>query len=197
MEDIEQYQSRITAALDRISKEVANAGTRETDDDHLRQRDAALIEELEATLKEERADLVAERSETTRLRAALQTAEAAGRSALADRDQALAKVREARAAAANGSQPGGALESKIERLNARIENQDIQFQRLKAATAQLRESIGILRTRNADMLADPAAIDQSLRVELEALKSTRAADVDEMDTILEELKPLVEGQVNA
>jgi len=89
------------------------------------------------------------------------------------------------------------LQARIERLTARIENQDIQFQRLKDANAQLRESNAVLRERNAANVGDPDAINQSLQAELDALKTTRAADVEEMDTILEELKPLVEGKINA
>ncbi|MFT5004660.1 MAG: cell division protein FtsB, partial [Paracoccaceae bacterium] len=88
------------------------------------------------------------------------------------------------------------LEEKIAVLNARIENQDVQFQRLKAANAQLRDSNALLRDRNSEMLGDPSAVNQSMIAELEALKATRAAEVDEMDTILDELKPLMEGQAN-
>lgn len=197
MHDIEHYQARISAALEQISFQVSNAGSKDADEDRLRQRDAELIEELEAALKEERADLLAERAETERLQTALKTAEAAAKNAAAERDHALSAAKDAEAAHPDVHQSDPALERKVERLNARVENQDIQFQRLKGATAQLRETIGILRDRNTNMVGDPDAIDQSLRAELEALKATRAADVDEMDTILEELKPLVEGQINA
>ena len=89
------------------------------------------------------------------------------------------------------------MEERIERLTARIETQDQQFQLLKEANEQLRESNAILRERNLEMLSDPSAIDQSLKAELDALKAMRSADIEEMDAILDELKPLVEEKINA
>ncbi|NOX39900.1 MAG: hypothetical protein GXP05_05140 [Alphaproteobacteria bacterium] len=199
MDEIEQHKARIYAALDQVSKIITVSEHRDQDEERVRQRDADVIEELEAALAEERADLTGERGAVidlqNRLEAALKQAEIA-RDAANEARAALEKAAQQAAPAPDSALPA-ALEATITRLNARIENQDVQFRRLKSATAQLRESIGILRTRNADMLADPAVIDQAMLAELEALKSSRAADVAEMDTILEELKPLVEGQINA
>jgi len=216
MDEIEEHKARIYAALDQVSKIVAVSEHRDRDEEQVRQRDADVIEELEAALAEERAELTSERGEVIELRSRLEaalkqvaTVEIA-RDAANDARAALEEAAQRAVLAAPASDPTPAssdpaptaeltapLEATIIRLNARIENQDIQFQRLKSATAQLRESIGILRARNADMLPDPAVINQAMIAELEALKSTRAADVAEMDTILEELKPLVEGQINA
>ncbi len=239
MDRIEAYQARIFAALDKISRLEAQSATNSKGDDRVRERDAALIEELEATLAEERADIEAERREVQALKGRLaaaenecQTASAArlsaeSRLAQAEKAQveaetALAQSKSAateantrmRAAEAARGQAEARLHGatsdpiaesagsdpmqdvKIDRLKARIESQDVQFQRLKSANAQLRESVAILRDRNAEFLPDADAIDQSMRAELESLRSTRAADVDEMDTILQELKPLVEGQIH-
>jgi DNA repair exonuclease SbcCD ATPase subunit len=216
MDEIEQHKARIYAALDQVSRIISASEDRDKDDERVRQRDADVIEELEAALAEERAELTSERGEVIELRSRLEaalkqvaTVEIA-RDAANDARAALEEAAQRAVLAAPASDPTPAssdpaptaeltapLEATIIRLNARIENQDIQFQRLKSATAQLRESIGILRARNADMLPDPAVINQAMIAELEALKSTRAADVAEMDTILEELKPLVEGQINA
>jgi chromosome segregation ATPase len=242
MDELEQYQARIFAALDKVARITADGAAQDQtggdQDDSLRQRDLALIEELEAMIAEERLDLDAERDAVAALKGKLVEADRAledVQSAGSDHSAALQEVEnalkdaetrqvEAQALASNAEASLGAatkaqqdaerelqkrdkqhetqlkisshLEDKVSRLNARIENQDVQFQRLKAANAQLRDSNALLRERNVEQLGDASVIDQSMRAELEALKATRAADVDEMDTILEELKPLMEGQNN-
>jgi chromosome segregation ATPase len=242
MDEIEQYQTRIFAALDKVSRltsELASVDAAPAPvDDGLRQRDLALIEELEATLAEERLDLDAERDMVATLKGklveaerALEEAQAAG-AAVAELEAAAQEAGAAKAdlqrqldaaqadidaaqqaaeAAAREAERAqqqrekeqerqnnatSHLEETIARLTARIENQDVQFQRLKGANAQLRDSNAMLRERNVDMLGDADAIDQSMRAELEALKTTRASDVEEMNTILDELKPLVKEQAN-
>lgn len=242
MEEIEQYQARVFAALDKISQITDESGAADrkgaSEDADLRHRDLALIEELEATLAEERLDLDSERDMVANLKGKLveadraledlkalqddqagsfQEIENALKKAEADLEaekngaQVQLVAREAAEAAAREAErelqqkdkeqerqqnSSSHLEEKVARLNARIENQDVQFQRLKGANAQLRDSNAMLRERNTELLGDAGAVDQSMRAELEALKATRAADVDEMDTILEELKPLLEGQAN-
>jgi len=207
MDTIEQYQARIDAALKtatHIAGKLHGGGGA-----NLRERDLAVIEELEATLAEERADLQMERESVASLQSRANEAQQellAAQEARASTEDALESAENARRVALESlaaqktqmvAEGDPAQDAHIERLNARIESQDVQFQRLRAANAQLRESIGILRERNTAMLGDSDAIDQAMRAELEALHSTRAADIDEMNTILDELKPLVEGQVNA
>jgi chromosome segregation ATPase len=242
MDEIEQYQTRIFAALDKVSRLTSELSSNDASttpiDDGLRQRDLALIEELEATLAEERLDLDAERDMVAALKGKLVEAERAIEDALAagsvvgDLETAIATAkadqdtlqqqlnavvlekdtadevaattkREAEREAQQRDKEQerqknttSHLEETVSRLTARIENQDVQFQRLKGANAQLRDSNATLRERNVDMLGDAGAIDGSLRAELEALKTTRAADVEEMNTILDELKPLVKEQAN-
>ncbi len=211
MDDMEQYQARIFAALDRISGLVADSTGRDGELAQLHERDQALIDELQATLAEERADLDAERVTTTRLkerlneieqqlehaRAAQEAAEARLKEAENARFEAEAALREKIREWEREHNSTRNLQDRISRLTARIENQDVQFRRLKEANRQLRDSNAVLRERNLEMVADPAAIDQSLKAELEALKTMRESDVDEMDAILDELKPLVEGKINA
>lgn len=240
MDEIEQYQTRIYVALDKISRgitenPVVHGPADKGDDADLRKRDLALIEELEATLRDERADLDAERQEAENLKRRLEEAEKARLAAVQRAEELqeaadaatgagqavadnLKKATEERDAAIAAREAGerdlrqcqdqiatlseamdehGELEDTISRLQDRIDGQDLQFQRLKDANAQLRESNAILREKNAQMLADSGAIDQSLMAELTALKNIRAAEVDEMTAILEELKPMVEGQRNA
>ncbi len=208
---MERNQARIFAALDRISAIVTENGGRDDELARLHQRDQALIDELQATLAEERADLDAERVTSARLkdrldeveqqlehaRAAQEAAESRLKEAENARFEAEAALREKTREQDREHNSTRHLEERISRLTARIENQDIQFQRLKEANQQLRDSNALLRERNLEMLADPAAIDQSLRAELDALKTMRESDVDEMDAILDELKPLVEGKIDA
>ncbi len=245
MDEIEQYQTRIFAALDKVSRLTAEFTSAPVEnpvampaDDGLRQRDLALIEELEATLAEERLDLDAERDAVAALKGKLVQAERATEEAVvagaglgaleAAVDAANAAQQDLQGQLANAHSENGAAvqaaeaakrdydrdalqrekeqerqknaaahrEETINRLTARIENQDVQFQRLKGANAQLRESNALLRGRNVEMLGDPEAINQSLQAELDALKTNRAADVDEMNTILDELKPLVKEQAH-
>jgi len=211
MDEIEQYQSRIFAALDKVSAVVSKSGGRDQELARLHERDLALIEELEATLAEERADLEAERVTSARLksqldetrmqleqaRAAQEAAEARLKEAENARYEAEAALRHRMQEQDYGQVDTTGLEERIEQLTARINTQDQQFQLLKEANEQLRESNAILRERNLEMLPDPSAIDQSLKAELDALKAMRAADIEEMDAILDELKPLVEEKVNA
>ncbi len=257
MEETEQYEARIYAAMDKISQLIVESGTRDAEGDRLRQRDASLIEELEATIADERVDLDSERAANAKLRdevaaaggsrKSLEASLAEAKAALsevqatqnpasedvlaqlaevqADHDDAVASLREAREAQQesqqalreakkaqtaaeslverlerqqnNGARASATMQDKVQRLNDRIASQDAQFQRLKGANTQLRDSNGLLRERNAENLGDASAIDQSMRAELEALRAVRAADAEEMDTILDELKPLLEGKIDA
>jgi len=260
MTDIDQYQSRIFAALDKISRVAAQASPSAPDDGlaQEQQRNAELIEELESALAEEKASLQDERAAVAALKGALlkgalqeeraavatlkadlaneqdahenlkaqidenlAAASEAADSLAATKDDLAAALSQAKSAASRVAELSAklddaetaladtrrqaerntgssqALEDRILRLNGRIESQDMQFQRLKDANAALRDSNAALRQKNIEMLADPDAINTSMAAELSALKTARAADVDEMDTILQELKPLVEGQTNA
>lgn len=167
MTDIADYQGRILTALDKISSLATDLATKKNVPQG--DPDAGLKTELDHALR----DLQAEQSNVQRLNADI---------------QALNDAKDAAPASLDGNSA---------KMQSRIENMDLQIDRLKAANAHLRESIGRLREKNIKNLGDDAAIDESLRAELEALQVLRAAEVGEMDNILEELKPLVEGRIDA
>ncbi|GGH25718.1 hypothetical protein SAMN05444007_103192 [Cribrihabitans marinus] len=68
---------------------------------------------------------------------------------------------------------------------------DMDLQRLRKASAQLREVNEALREANAAGLADPGLIDSGLQAELEALRAVRATDAAEAQAVLSRLEPLL------
>lgn len=89
------------------------------------------------------------------------------------------------------------MTQKVERLLERVENQDTQLERMRALNAQLREANAALRAAQEEGLADPEALNRSIVAELETLRELRAAEADEIDQILAELKPLIEEEAHA
>ena len=77
----------------------------------------------------------------------------------------------------------------------RIEALDLELQRLRKATDELRASNAALREANAAGVGDPHLINKAMMAELEALRATRAADVAEADTILSALDSLLKGEI--
>jgi len=211
MTEIDQYQSRIFAALDKISRLAENVKptSPEAEIDHAELgRQDELIDELQTALSRERAaaaEVQAQLDRELAARAELKQQIAEDRAGQAENDQALAELRTelasatAQVKAAEGASAAtiAAMHEQIDRQAGRIESLDNQFQRLKDANATLRESNASLREKNIEFLGDVTAINGSIAAELSAIKTLRAADVEEMDTILQELKPLVKGQNHA
>lgn len=69
-----------------------------------------------------------------------------------------------------------------------------ETQRLRAANAELRESLRALTDAAAAEGPPPGAIERALRAEVEALRAERAAEVAELDSILAELRSLIAGE---
>ncbi|WP_420863224.1 hypothetical protein [Algirhabdus cladophorae] len=85
-----------------------------------------------------------------------------------------------------------------ERLAAQaetLERLDMEVQQLQRANQQLRDNNAALRAANAEGVAQPELINQGLEAELDGLRAARSADRAELDAVLAELKPIVEGQV--
>lgn len=82
---------------------------------------------------------------------------------------------------------------------ARIQMQDLDdtLQRLRQANAQLRENNQALRQANEEGVADPHLINNSMLAELEALRSSRAADKAEADAIVGALRPMLRAAQDA
>lgn len=68
---------------------------------------------------------------------------------------------------------------------------DIELQRLRKVTQQLRENNQALREANEVGVSEPHLINKSMLAELEALRAERAADVAEASAILTTMEPLL------
>jgi len=84
---------------------------------------------------------------------------------------------------------------RLENSSQTIARLDKELQQVLAANTQLRENNAALRSANEAGLGDPDLVNSSLSVELDALRAARSADRAELDAVLAELTPIVEGQV--
>ncbi|HHS89615.1 MAG TPA: hypothetical protein ENJ26_04525 [Rhodobacteraceae bacterium] len=89
------------------------------------------------------------------------------------------------------------MEAEVNRLRAEVEQQEAAVQKMKRVNKRLRENNRALREANRQGVADPELINNSMVAELDALRASRESDRAELDMILSELKPLVEGGANA
>ncbi len=83
------------------------------------------------------------------------------------------------------------LEAQVKDLTQAAANDTATLRQLKQVNAQLRESNAALREANEAGVGDAHLINKAMLAELEALRATRAADVNDMDSILADLKPLI------
>jgi len=83
------------------------------------------------------------------------------------------------------------LEGKIADLAATVTLQKTDAERLLMVNAQLRESNEELRTANEGGVGDAGMINKAIQAELDALHATRKSDLAELETIMDELKPLI------
>ncbi len=70
-------------------------------------------------------------------------------------------------------------------------------QELKARVEELRDQVARLTEANRAMVGDPALVNTAMMAELEAMRSSRRADVSEVDDILAQLNPHFEGEAHA
>ncbi|MCB2115702.1 MAG: hypothetical protein KDE00_05215 [Rhodobacteraceae bacterium] len=115
--------------------------------------------------------------------------------ALEDERSANAQLTE-RVKAIREKQEGvvGALERRVEDLSGQLDGAVEELKRLKEANAELAEANRALAEASDEGVMEPHLINRSMRIELEALRAARAAEIAEMDEILSELRPLI-GEV--
>ncbi len=89
------------------------------------------------------------------------------------------------------------LEAEVARLRGELDARDSMIRQVKQVNQRLRESVRALRSEQPDGDAAARAIDQSMRAELDGLRLSRESDRAELDAILRELKPIVEGGADA
>lgn len=98
--------------------------------------------------------------------------------------------------AADLEQSKAQAQERAELAAQRIKSLDIELQRLRKASEQLRASNAALREANAAGVGEPHLINKSMLAELEALRAARAAEFAEVDTILSAMDALM-GQEDA
>lgn len=96
---------------------------------------------------------------------------------------------------AQAEQASGLAEEKIASQAETLERFDMEIQLLQKANAQLRDNNAALRAANAEGVGQPELINDGLEAEINGLRAARSADRAELDAVLAELKPIVEGQV--
>ncbi|MBS0563471.1 MAG: hypothetical protein JSR87_02995 [Proteobacteria bacterium] len=86
------------------------------------------------------------------------------------------------------------LERKVAQLSHQLDLQGSELQRQRLMNISLTRANQKLGDAMRAGLSDPALLDEALRVELEAMRVARAAEMAEMEEIMAELKPLI-GEV--
>jgi chromosome segregation ATPase len=172
MSQIDELNSRITAAMERIGAGVTMLAEREaaaaTPDPDLVQ--ALEDEKLANSQLEERLRAIKERhgKELAALRAEL---------------DASAELDKLRADLAAQSDAMGRL--------------DMDVQRLRLANEQLRQSNAALRKANESGVGEPHLINKAMLAELESLRALRATDAAEVSAVLAKLEPLLASAAGA
>ncbi|TDK50337.1 hypothetical protein [Antarcticimicrobium luteum] len=222
MSQLDELESRITAAMERIQAGLgalsANAGAPDPADGDLA---AALEEErlvtaqLEERLKrikekhaEEIAGLqaqVAGAEDLDALKAEVAALKASLAEAQADTGQADAlrqEVERLKADLAESTQ-SDATGAEIDALQAQLAKQaetaarlDMDVQRLRQSNDQLRAVNATLREANEASVGEPSLINKAMLAELEGLRAARATDAAEAGAILARLEPLLANAVS-
>ena len=94
----------------------------------------------------------------------------------------------------------GALQQRVDGLVEQLDALGVEYQRLKKSAIGLRENNRVLREALAEDLpqaGDAQLVNKSMAVELEALRTSRLAESAELDELIAELRPLVEGHAHA
>ena len=168
MSQIDELQSRMTRALDRISKGVET------------------LSAMEPAAPEPVDDGSAE--EIARLNAALEDEQMAN-AQLEARVKALHDQLEAQPKAQ--AEPDAALQEQIAAQRDGMQALDGELQRLRQANDALLKSCTEMRAALAENLGEPHLINQAMLAELEALRAARAVEAAEARAVLGALEPVL------
>lgn len=172
MSDITELESRISTALERIgkgAKALAEARTTQAPETIEPSKDAA------------------DPAEITRLKEALDEEKLAN-AQLEERVKVLHDRQE---------KVMGQTEERAKTAEARLAEVEKELATFRRLNDELRASNAALRDANAEGVGDAHLINKSMRTELESLRTAHNADRKELETLLEELKPLVKEASNA
>jgi uncharacterized protein (DUF885 family) len=80
-----------------------------------------------------------------------------------------------------------ALRAEVDSLTRQLDAQGLDVQRLSSTVVQLREDLRRLREAAEQGIVDPSLINRAMMSELEALRTARSAEANEMNDILSAL----------
>lgn len=176
MTEFEALQGRINAALDRIGTQVEQF---------------SVVPEPEPTPEPEgpdRADLMQQLEDERLANAQLEERIKALNAQATAQEEALA---EAQAEAQQPAQPSGADPEVVAAQAQQLARLDMELHQLRRVNEQLVQSSEELRKAAEAQIAEPILINRAMLSEIDGLRSARAADKAEIETLLAQLEPLV------
>lgn len=195
MSQIEELQSRMSRALDRIAKGVEALSAApppapvpepqpEAAPGPAPAVDAGWAEAAEEAAAEAAAEIA-------RLRDALDEEKMAN-SQLEERVKTLRlRLEEAQAAPAAPAVSDAALMERVEAQRESMAALDAEMQRLKTANDMLRKTCEEMRGALQDNVGEPHLVNKAMLAELEALRAARAAEEAEIRAVLGAMAPLL------
>jgi DNA repair exonuclease SbcCD ATPase subunit len=220
MSQIEELQSRILAAMDRIASgteilssrpaiEPADTGGAASDLaqllDEEKLANAQLQERLKALKARHAEELVKARAEGAAGGSAGGSAGDADLAAELERQLAAANERVAELEGTIEQQAGmltaqaqdvKVLKAEVSHQAQAMEQLDAELQRLRRANDELRKSNATLREANSEGIGDPDLVNKAMLAELEGLRATQAADSAEVSAVLSRLDTLLSNARN-
>lgn len=195
MSQIEELQSRMSRALDRIAKGVeALSAAPPSAPVPEPQPEAAPgpAPAVDAGWAEAAEEAAAEAAaEIARLRNALDEEKMAN-SQLEERVKTLrSRLEEAQAAPAAPLVSDAALMERVEAQRESMAALDAEMQRLKTANDMLRKTCEEMRGALQDNVGEPHLVNKAMLAELEALRAARAAEEAEIRAVLGAMAPLL------
>lgn len=179
MSQIDELQSRITRALDRIAQGVERVSAAPPAPEPAPEPEPQ--PDAEAALAAERAAEEAA-AEIARLTDALEDEKMANA-------QLEERVRELHARLEEQGAPDPALQEQLAAQRDGMATLDSELQRLRTANTMLVQSNEQLRTALQDNLGEPHLVNQAMLAELEALRAARAVEEAEARAVLGALEP--------
>ena len=89
------------------------------------------------------------------------------------------------------------LEASLEQAKTGEAEKSVVAQELKARVEELRDQVARLTEANRAMVGDPELVNTSMMAELDAMRASRRADVTEINDIIAQLEPHLEGDAHA
>lgn len=195
MSQIEELQSRMSRALDRIAKGVEALSAAPPPapvpepQPEAAPGPAPAVDTGWAEAAEEAAAEAA--AEIARLRDALDEEKMAN-SQLEERVKTLrSRLEEAQAAPAAPAVSDAALMERVEAQRESMAALDAEMQRLKTANDMLRKTCEEMRGALQDNVGEPHLVNKAMLAELEALRAARAAEEAEIRAVLGAMAPLL------